>query len=377
MTEVPEGWVLEPLIKHLVSKSGDSKIIKGKQSSQPRIGLVQGFSASGPDVWVPDAQYSGQGIIVSAVGARCGKTFQAKGDWTAIANTHVLVPSAECGIDFKWLWYLTNNEDFWIRSGTAQPFVKVKDTLLRPQLIPPLVEQKRIVEAIDNHLSKLDKALAAVETSVANSSNFRRAFLEQTYFGDSSISTANLGEHLQTRKNKGIPSQDAGAKYLGLEHVESHGGRVLGFDSAGKYRSSSPLVEEGDVLYGRLRPYLNKVVVAPERLYVSGEFIVMMPNKTLDKTFLKYLLMTPRFLAFTALLDTGDRPRVSWDKIANFEFPLPELDRQIQIVEQIETSLVVSGSIQENVDNLKKQIETLRRSILHAAFSGTLRNGQV
>jgi type I restriction enzyme S subunit len=196
--------------------------------------------------------------------------------------------------------------------------------------------------------------------------------LEEALFGDSALALTTLGDHIQTRKNKGIPSLEPGAKYLGLEHVEAHGGRALGFDSAGKYRSSSPIVEKGDLLYGRLRPYLNKVVISPERLYVSGEFIVMEPSKTLETSFLKYLLMSPRFLAFTALLDTGDRPRVSWDKIANFQFQLPDLDGQKRIVDQIESALAVTASMQEDFENLKKLSHNLRRSLLNTAFSGKL-----
>lgn len=241
--------------------------------------------------------------------------------------------------------------------------------------LPTLEEQRRIVESLDEHLSRLDKALAEIDASSLRAASFRRSLLEQALFGDSSLGITTLGDHIQTRKSKGIPSQEPGAKYLGLEHVEAHGGRVLGFDSASKYRSTSPIVEEGDLLYGRLRPYLNKVVISPERLYVSGEFIVMPRSATLDTPFLKYLLMSPRFLAFTALLDTGDRPRVSWDKIANFEFRLPDLEGQKRIVDEIESSLAVTGSMQKDFENLKRHSQTLRRSLLHAAFSGKLGNG--
>jgi type I restriction enzyme S subunit len=184
MSELPEGWVQEPLVKHIMSKSGDSKIIKGKQSPKPQAGLFQGFSASGADVWVPEAHYQGKGIVVSAVGARCGKTFQAEGQWTAIANTHVLVPSIDCGVDFKWLWYLTNDEDFWIRSGTAQPFVKVKDTLLRPQLIPPLDVQKRIVETLDDHLARLDSTRTSIASQRGSIQTLRRSLLNKAFNGE-------------------------------------------------------------------------------------------------------------------------------------------------------------------------------------------------
>jgi type I restriction enzyme S subunit len=120
---VKSEWPKRPLLDLVKSKSGDSKIIKGKQSSTPKKGLFQGFSATGPDVWVKEAHYDQPGVVVSAVGARCGKTFLAQGCWTAIANSHAIIPGKELNV--KWFWYLTNDEKFWVRGGSAQPFVKV------------------------------------------------------------------------------------------------------------------------------------------------------------------------------------------------------------------------------------------------------------
>ncbi|MHB1223268.1 MAG: restriction endonuclease subunit S, partial [Gemmatimonadaceae bacterium] len=140
-------WLFRCLSDLVEARPGNGKIIKGKQSSSPRNGLVQAFSASGPDVWVSRAEYHRPGVVVSAVGARCGKTFFADGDWTAIANTHVILPGPE--IDPRWLWYRTNDESFWIKAGSAQPFVKVRDSLQQSFRIPPLVEQRRIVGILD------------------------------------------------------------------------------------------------------------------------------------------------------------------------------------------------------------------------------------
>ena len=141
-------WRNLPLADVVSMRPGNNQIIKGKQSDRPGPGLFQAFSASGPDVWVHSADYNQPGVVISAVGARCGKTFLAQGRWSAIANTHVLLPGEN--IDPRWLWYYTNDEAFWIRGGTAQPFVKVRETLRRPCLIPPLADQQRIVRMLDD-----------------------------------------------------------------------------------------------------------------------------------------------------------------------------------------------------------------------------------
>lgn len=238
--------------------------------------------------------------------------------------------------------------------------------------VPPMGEQERIVEALDATLSKLDSISKILNETQVKGNTLQRSILKH-FLGDSTGSNpTTLGTHLETRKIKGIPSTEPNAFYLGLEHAEAHSGKITDFESASKYRSSSPIVEPGDVLYGRLRPYLNKVVIAPERLYVSGEFIVFKPSETILNAYLQLLLMSPSFLAFTASLDTGDRPRVSWDKIAKFEFLLPPLDRQKEVVAAIEAALDSYSRYKDEVGELKAIGDKLRRSILQNAFTGQL-----
>lgn len=158
------GWISRPLADLVASRGGNNKIIKGTQADTPSVGLVQGFSASGPDVWVAAPDYTRDGVVVSAVGARCGKTFLASGAWTAIANTHVLLPGPD--IDVRWLWYRTNDEDFWVKGGSAQPFVKVRETLLKPCLVPPLSEQHCIVALLDDAFAGIATAKTNAEKSL-------------------------------------------------------------------------------------------------------------------------------------------------------------------------------------------------------------------
>lgn len=135
-------------------------LIKGDLYDQPEPDLFPGFSASGQDVWVPEAHYDEPGIVVSAVGARCGKAFKADGRWTAIANTHVLLPRS--GFDRDLLWWLFNDESFWIRGGSAQPYVQFEASLEQLITLPESLSAQHVVAAfLDRETARLDALVAA------------------------------------------------------------------------------------------------------------------------------------------------------------------------------------------------------------------------
>jgi type I restriction enzyme, S subunit len=174
--ETPKGWAQTTLGTVTKHRSGNGQLIKGKIFQEPGPGRIPAYSASGQDVWCDQADYDGDGVIVSAVGARCGKSFRASGKWTAIANTHVVQPVAGA-VDPVLLWYLLNDESFWVKSGTAQPFVAVRKTFERVFLMPPRPEQDRIVSALDERLSELDASVASLERAERNLVRYRAAVL--------------------------------------------------------------------------------------------------------------------------------------------------------------------------------------------------------
>jgi type I restriction enzyme S subunit len=163
--------------------SGNSKKIKGRLLSEPAAGVYPAFSASGQDVWCEDFDEEGDAIVLSAVGARCGKAFKAHGRWSAIANTHIIRPNLQV-IDLGYLWYLLNDEKFWERGGSAQPFVKVAATFKREVPVAPLNEQRRIVAKIEELFSKLDAGVAALQRAKALLKRFRQSVLKAAVTGE-------------------------------------------------------------------------------------------------------------------------------------------------------------------------------------------------
>jgi type I restriction enzyme S subunit len=75
--------------------------------------------------------------------------------------------------------------------------------------------------------------------------------------------------------------------FIGMEHVEAHSMRLLGTVPAGTMKSSAVRFKPGDVLYGRLRPYLNKVYRPTFEGLCSAEFIVLPENERINGGYLQ------------------------------------------------------------------------------------------
>ena len=185
-------------------------------------------------------------------------------------------------------------------------------------------------------------------------------------------SWTTLKDVTSPRGQKMKPKDLSGAPFIGLEHIEAHTMKLLEVGHADKMKSAGSYFESGDVLYGRLRPYLNKIHEASFTGLASGEFIVFPRHDYLDNVFLKYFLNQVEFVSYATRLNTGDRPRVDFDQLADYPFPLPPLNEQRCIVAEVKkqfTRLDASvASLKRVQDNLKRY----RASLLQAATEGRL-----
>ncbi len=182
----------------------------------------------------------------------------------------------------------------------------------------------------------------------------------------------SLGEVVRPTRPRVKPELMPDAPFIGMEHVEAHTMKLLGTVPAGSMKSSAVHFKPGDVLYGRLRPYLNKVFRPSFEGLCSAEFIVLPANERIDGTYLQYFLNSSAFVRFAVSLNSGDRPRVDFDQIAPHEIPLPSLKRQREIVAEIEKQFSRLDEAVANLQRVKANLKRYKASVLKAAVEGRL-----
>lgn len=181
-----------------------------------------------------------------------------------------------------------------------------------------------------------------------------------------------LGEIVTLRGEKVLPREYPEANYLGLEDIEPHTSRILRYSRAGNFKSASARFYSGDILYSRLRPYLNKVSVAACEGLASAELLVLKAAHGIDTNFVIHRIMAADFLDFTASLDKGDRPRVDYQQICAFPVSLPPSDEQKNVGKKISRLFARSSRARDELAHIPKLIERYRQAVLEAAFRGDL-----
>lgn len=118
------------------------------------------------------------------------------------------------------------------------------------------------------------------------------------------------------------PSATPDATYLGLEHLASGRMRPIGSGRAADVQSHKFAFQRNDVLYGKLRPYLDKAVLADTDGVCTTELLVFRAKPGIDPRYLACVVHAPDFIEHAMSGVTGaHHPRTSWNHVAQFELP--------------------------------------------------------
>ena len=169
------------------------------------------------------------------------------------------------------------------------------------------------------------------------------------------------------------PKDASDQPYVGLEHIEAQTTRLLGHGRARDVRSTKSVFREGDVLYGKLRPYLSKVCLAPFDGIASTDILVFPKVPYVPSDYLMRFLSQTQVAEFANQHSAGTQlPRISFSALGELPFPLPPLVEQRRIMDVLETLLGRINSCRDRLERVSGILPRFRQAVLAAACSGRL-----
>jgi type I restriction enzyme S subunit len=293
-----------------------------------------------------------------------------------------IIPLKSTNINYLYYFLISaKNLAESLASGTTFKEISATNFSKIPIPLPPLAEQHKIVNKIEELFSELDHCVLSIKRTKEKLKIYRQHTLKESLEGKNVLKNSNfhlswksvkLGTVTQKISIKISPKDHPDVKFIGMDCIMPHTLTTKFTYKFGEFKSDGNSFLKDDVLYGRMRPYLNKVYKAEYSGACSGEFIVMRSLPKLDPDYLKYNLHSMEFVQFTNGKTSGDRPRISYDEISRYRILLPSIDTQRFIVNEIERKFSVIDQVTEAANKILVELNLLRHSILKKAYRGTL-----
>ena len=312
------------------------------------------YSASGPDGMLDHFDFEREGIILSAIGADCGKTWFATGKWSCIKNT-IRFWSVSEKLDNRFLYFATREKDFWPRRGGAQPFIPQGEARNCSIPLPPLSLQFSFVEI-------------AEQADKSKFSGLKSQFIEM--FKDAPI--VKLGEHIDTQSG-GTPNTKKTEYYEGgdipwLSSGEVNQGYINGTEKyitkAGLDNSSAKWSPEHSIVIAMYGATAGKVGYLNIPVTTNQAVCTLLPSSSFVPKFL-YYAVSNKSSWMVSQCQGAAQPNISQGIIRKMEIPMPEKSLQREFV------LIVEQADKSKFSGLKSQfIEMFGQSSLDNGIIG-------
>jgi type I restriction enzyme S subunit len=297
---------------------------------------------------------------------------------------HVLRPKSV--ITSEWVHHFIRQS--WVLAEAATHFTGAVGQQRVPEVflasleipLPPLPEQRRIAAILTEQMDAIEQARAAAEAELAAAEALTAAYLREVFESETlqRWKPVPLGKVL-VRSTEIVHPHDkpsGPAVFVGLEHIESGTGIRLGEVplEMSELTGRKPTFYEGQIVYGYLRPYLNKVWIAEfDGLCSVDQYVYSVVPSLADTEFIAWFMRSPVYIERSPLgSNTSQLPRIRADEVASIEVNLPPLDEQKRIVTQINEYLTETYALCASLKEELEAISQLPAALLCRAFNGEL-----
>ncbi|MDZ7292189.1 MAG: restriction endonuclease subunit S [candidate division KSB1 bacterium] len=297
-------------------------------------------------------------------------------------GTKILLPN-KSHFDSRFLFFALLHLEIPSRGYNRHyPLLKQKSVVH-----PPLPEQR----AIAHVLSTLQRAVEAQDKILAAGRELKKSLMRHLFTygpvppdeaGRVPLKETEIGmvpedwevvsfDKIVDIKGESVhPKDGTNLRYVGLEHIDSGDIRLKRCGQAEDVKSMKSKFNRSDILYGKLRPYLDKAVLAEWEGMCSTDILVFSPYEIVEPSFVAYLVHTKPFVEYAIATTTGvNHPRTSWNALRRFSTNLPPLAAQHEIARLLSA---VDKKI-EAEEKRKAALQALFKTMLHLLMTGKLR----
>ena len=255
-------------------------------------------------------------------------------------------------------------------------------------LSPPLDEQKRIATFLDGECARIDSVIEKTRASIVEYKKLKQAIITRAvtkgirpartmkdsgveWLGEiptdwEVIKLKYISRFMQTKYSK----EDGKLNYIGLENIVSWNGKFIETDSVYDIEQSL-ICETGDILFGKLRPYLAKVYLNTNKQCCSGEFAVIRIDDSMCRPFFFYQLISHGFIFMVDRSTYGTKmPRANADFIKNICVVVPPMEEQKEIAKYLDEKTAAIDLLVEKKEQLLTELERLKKSLIFEYVTG-------
>ena len=276
-----------------------------------------------------------------------------------------------------------------IREGQNIDTGKFKDSFLP---LPPHEDQAKIATFLDYKLANIDRFIAKKKQLIKLLNEQKAGIINHAVtkgldpnatMKPSAIEwLGEIPEHWEVKKLKysvrinqhiAFDKQESQHTKIALENIEGKTGRILELNK-NSFEGIGTIFKKGDILFGKLRPYLAKVVAPNFEGSCVNELLVLTPNtKIWNSEFLKFRMLSSGFIKMVDNSTFGAKmPRASWDFIGGLKISCPPLDVQKEIVLSIEEETLQLNQLIQTIEKEIVLTQEYRTALIAEAVTGKI-----